>query len=224
MTRRSSSMWEAHALRAVRVASPTPSGAFRSSPPGLPPPRQCVVMAGLVWNAPLSCAWAGRVFVSNREARDHGLRSVGLPSRLAAFESAPAPAGGKPRRGGPGSWWRKGRRGEGAASSGGPPPPAAALARLLDGKFTDAVALRNTERGRRGLAAPVATFLLPPLRTEGFLGPRMRLSLPSFRWGPRFRGASRVGQRAEPASPQPSPTLLAPRPRTLPLPCPSTPP
>jgi hypothetical protein len=43
-------------------------------------------MAGLVWNPPTSCAWAARVYVSNKEARDHGLRHVGLPSRLAAFE------------------------------------------------------------------------------------------------------------------------------------------
>ena len=42
-------------------------------------------MAGLVWNPPTSCAWAARVFVSNREARDHGRRCVGLPSAVAAF-------------------------------------------------------------------------------------------------------------------------------------------
>lgn len=47
-------------------------------------------MAGLVWNPPTSCAWAARVFVSNREARDHGRKSVGLPSAVAAFESAAA--------------------------------------------------------------------------------------------------------------------------------------
>jgi hypothetical protein len=148
-------------------------------------------MAGLVWNAPLSCAWAGRVFVSNREARDHGLRHVGLPSRAAAFDAAAAPAGAKQRRApAPGSWWcTRGSR-SGDANGDAPAMSAAALGKLLDGKFTDAVELRNCERGQRGLATPVATFLMPPLRTEGFLGPRMRLSLPSFRWV-RCRAAAR---------------------------------
>jgi hypothetical protein len=39
-----------------------------------------VVLAGLVWNAPTSCAWASRVMVNSRAARIHGLKAVGLPS------------------------------------------------------------------------------------------------------------------------------------------------
>jgi hypothetical protein len=39
-----------------------------------------VVLAGLVWNAPTSCAWASRVMVNSRAARNHGLKAVGLPS------------------------------------------------------------------------------------------------------------------------------------------------
>ncbi|GFR40693.1 hypothetical protein Agub_g1284, partial [Astrephomene gubernaculifera] len=57
---------------------------------------ELVAMAGLVWNPPTSCAWAARVYVNNREARDHGLHHVGLPSRLAAFNltapTAPSPS------------------------------------------------------------------------------------------------------------------------------------
>ncbi|KAI8475831.1 MAG: hypothetical protein J3K34DRAFT_16564 [Monoraphidium minutum] len=132
---------------------------------------ECVVMAGLVWNPPTSCAWAGRVYVSDRDARDHGLAHVGLPSRLAAF----APAGAAGAAGGR-SWWRKGAGAAGAAPSSG-----AGL--RLPGGFVDAIELRSAERGRRALPAPVATFKLPPLRTEGFLGPRLRLSLPSFSGG-----------------------------------------
>lgn len=41
---------------------------------------QMVVLAGLVWNAPTSCAWASRVMVNSRAARNHGLKAVGLPS------------------------------------------------------------------------------------------------------------------------------------------------
>lgn len=51
----------------------------------VPPSRQLVVMAGLAWNPPTSCAWAARVYVNNKEARNHGLAHVGLPSRLADF-------------------------------------------------------------------------------------------------------------------------------------------
>ncbi|GBF90992.1 hypothetical protein Rsub_03847 [Raphidocelis subcapitata] len=147
---------------------------------------ECVVMAGLVWNAPLSCAWAGRVYVSDREARDHGLRLVGLPSRLAAFASAAAPADASAppaRRAARDarSWWRKGRP---AATAGADAGGAARLAACLDGRrFTDAVELRSAERGRRAMAAPVATFRLPAVATAGFLGPRLRLSLPSFSGG-----------------------------------------
>ncbi|GFH22807.1 uncharacterized protein HaLaN_20323, partial [Haematococcus lacustris] len=50
---------------------------------------ELVTMAGLVWNAPTSCAWAARVYVNNKEARDHGLQCVGLPSRLATFTCLP---------------------------------------------------------------------------------------------------------------------------------------
>jgi len=46
---------------------------------------EAVVLAGLVWDGPLSSAWAGRVYVDAPEARDHGRRCVGLPSRLASF-------------------------------------------------------------------------------------------------------------------------------------------
>jgi hypothetical protein len=143
-------------------------------------------MAGLVWNPPTSCAWAGRVFVSDREARDHGLRSVGLPSRLASFQPvASACTDARCARGrDPLSWWRKGQEQQQqdkavAAAAAAAAAPAAGL--KLPGGFMDVVEMRSAERGRRALAAPVATFKLPPLRTEGFLGPRMRLSLPSFR-------------------------------------------
>lgn len=68
-----------------------------------------MALAGLVWNPPTSCAWAARVYVNSRLARDHGIKSVGLPSRLASFCT------GEPSSAGPGpsgrgarlrlSWW-----------------------------------------------------------------------------------------------------------------------
>jgi hypothetical protein len=38
-------------------------------------PTQLVVLAGLVWNPPGSCAWAARVYVSNADAQRHGVKA-----------------------------------------------------------------------------------------------------------------------------------------------------
>ncbi|KAG2442341.1 hypothetical protein HXX76_002427 [Chlamydomonas incerta] len=125
-------------------------------------------MAGLVWNPPTSCAWAARVFVNNREARDHGVRHVGLPSRLGAFSLVPAAAAGAaaPEQRSGGNWWLPGAPG-GKQS-------AAAPAGVLE--------LRNTDTGRgRGLSTPVCLVELPAAQRA--LGPRITLSLPSFSGG-----------------------------------------
>ncbi|XP_065853285.1 protein NEOXANTHIN-DEFICIENT 1 [Euphorbia lathyris] len=53
----------------------SPAGAF----------DELVVIAGIVWNPPTSCAWAARVLVSSDEACDHGRKEVGLPSYVAKF-------------------------------------------------------------------------------------------------------------------------------------------
>ncbi|GLT64006.1 hypothetical protein SLA2020_365250 [Shorea laevis] len=44
---------------------------------------ELVVIAGLVWNRPTSCAWAAKVLVNSNEACDHGRKEVGLPSQVA---------------------------------------------------------------------------------------------------------------------------------------------
>lgn len=44
---------------------------------------ELVVIAGLVWNRPTSCAWAAKVLVNSSEACDHGRKEVGLPSQVA---------------------------------------------------------------------------------------------------------------------------------------------
>ncbi|CAI8593325.1 unnamed protein product [Vicia faba] len=46
---------------------------------------ELVVIAGLVWNRPTSCAWATKVYVNNNEACSHGRKDVGLPSQVATF-------------------------------------------------------------------------------------------------------------------------------------------
>lgn len=46
---------------------------------------ELVVIAGIVWNPPTSCAWAARVLVNSHEACVHGQKDVGLPSQVARF-------------------------------------------------------------------------------------------------------------------------------------------
>ncbi|XP_024008270.1 protein NEOXANTHIN-DEFICIENT 1 isoform X2 [Eutrema salsugineum] len=46
---------------------------------------ELVVIAGIVWNPPTSCAWAARVLVNSKEACHHGRKEVGLPSQTARF-------------------------------------------------------------------------------------------------------------------------------------------
>ncbi|EYU28450.1 hypothetical protein MIMGU_mgv1a011238mg [Erythranthe guttata] len=46
---------------------------------------ELVVIAGIVWNPPTSCAWAARVLVSSDKACVHGRKDVGLPSQVANF-------------------------------------------------------------------------------------------------------------------------------------------
>ncbi|RCV42283.1 hypothetical protein SEVIR_9G202800v4 [Setaria viridis] len=65
----------------------SPAGAF----------DELVVIAGIVWNPPTSCAWAARVLVNSVEACRHGRKEVGLPSHVATFSKTEASAlGNKP--------------------------------------------------------------------------------------------------------------------------------
>ncbi len=129
-----------------------------------------------------------------REARDHGISSVGLPSRLAAFRALPLPQLAEQvqqparLRGGGGdggaakgtSWWDLPHRR--AARGGGERGAAAPGA----GSATAAVELCNTEpaRGRagraaRGLAGPVCCLEMPRLKPAW--APKIQMFLPSFR-------------------------------------------
>ncbi|XP_044487799.1 protein NEOXANTHIN-DEFICIENT 1-like isoform X2 [Mangifera indica] len=66
----------------------SPAGAF----------DELVVIAGIVWNPPTSCAWAARVFVNSDEACDHGRKYVGLPSQVARFTKRITTVRGQPNR------------------------------------------------------------------------------------------------------------------------------
>ncbi|KMZ66040.1 Acetoacetate decarboxylase [Zostera marina] len=56
---------------------------YNNSPAGMF--DELVLIPGIVWNPPTSCAWAGRVLVSNQEACTHGRKEIGLPSQVAMF-------------------------------------------------------------------------------------------------------------------------------------------
>lgn len=52
---------------------------------------ELVVIAGIVWNPPTSCAWAAKVLVNSDEACAHGRKDIGLPSQVAKFSKRIAP-------------------------------------------------------------------------------------------------------------------------------------
>mmetsp|Transcript_34780 Transcript_34780/g.98608 ORF Transcript_34780/g.98608 Transcript_34780/m.98608 type:complete len:321 (-) Transcript_34780:371-1333(-) len=142
---------------------------------------ELVVMGGLVWNPPTSCAWAARVYVNNRSARNHGVSCVGLPSRLGCFQETDtlSETATKKDWAGP-SWWQQPILSLGLR--GGSSQPAAQTGRNVP------VTLHNVESRwgwplgkRRGMRDPVASVSLPPARVPSqWPGPRIRVVLPSF--------------------------------------------
>lgn len=138
---------------------------------------ELVALGGLVWDFPTSCAWAARVYVNNKEARDHGISSVGLPSRLAGFKAIKKH---ELNRGGGGnndaifksgktskrSWWDvAGKVNEDNYST----------------ISTVSMQLSNLEprgRGGKGLHTPVCHLGMP--HTPNTWAPRIQMNLPSF--------------------------------------------
>jgi hypothetical protein len=167
---------------------------------------ELVAMAGLVWNVPTSCAWAARVYVSNKDARDHGVRAVGLPSRVATFSAvdpggtapaplpAPEPVVATPRtRPPPRAPFARAKaaaKAQAAAATPAQPPPGPTWWEAADPagsgpSSTSGGVVLITEEGDGGAAArPVVGLALPPTPSPGaWGGPRLSLSLPSFSGG-----------------------------------------
>lgn len=155
---------------------------YSDSPVG--PFDELVAMAGLVWNWPLSCAWAARVYVNDKAARDHGLDSVGLPSKLASFcqdTSAHLPG----RR----SWWTRPakRNMQTRATIQEAPTKSNDEAKPL---FDHPLAIRCAEGSawwrlsprQKGIPREGFMFarLTLPAAPTAWPGPRMKIWLPSF--------------------------------------------
>ncbi|XP_064981399.1 protein NEOXANTHIN-DEFICIENT 1-like isoform X2 [Musa acuminata AAA Group] len=58
--------------------------------------NELVVIPGIVWNPPTSCAWASRVLVNSHEACRHGRKEIGLPSQVAIFSKRDTAASEQP--------------------------------------------------------------------------------------------------------------------------------
>lgn len=139
--------------------SKSPVGAF----------DELVALGGLAWNFPTSCAWAARVYVNNKEARDHGITAVGLPSRLARFKSIRADEVSQPMTTSTStSWW------DGVSKR--------ALKGRENHSITMAMELENVEKSKkRGLKSPVCRVDMPRASSpHGTAGPKIQLFLPSF--------------------------------------------
>ncbi|KAK7335202.1 hypothetical protein VNO80_26978 [Phaseolus coccineus] len=127
---------------------------------------ELVVIAGLVWNRPTSCAWATKVYVNNDEACCHGRKEVGLPSQMARFSKTITAISRQPR--GRKSGFLN-RIGIGAKFSGPKDPLNVQVTKI---KCIDAEETCNINIS---LTSPV-----PSLSFGLRLGPTIRMSLPSF--------------------------------------------
>ncbi|CAI0463710.1 unnamed protein product [Linum tenue] len=126
---------------------------------------ELVVIAGIVWNPPTSCAWAARVLVNSEDACHHGRKEVGLPSHVAKFSkrTMAVPMTQKSRASG-----FLNMIGLGASAS--------TLTDRLDVRVTE-MAVRSPTNNACNIN--IAT-LVPGMKLDRWRGPEIKLSLPSF--------------------------------------------
>lgn len=133
----------------------SPAGAF----------DELVALAGLAWNFPTSCAWAARVYVNNASARNHGLKVVGLPSRLASFRAVPKKVlnvQSTKSRNTKRDWWSFGRDD------------------MKKEEHVEYIEVHNREKGTNGLRKkPVCSIQMPP-DTSTVWKPSIQMFLPSY--------------------------------------------
>ncbi|CAN1357437.1 Protein NEOXANTHIN-DEFICIENT 1 [Linum perenne] len=125
---------------------------------------ELVVIAGIVWNPPTSCAWAARVLVSSEDACHHGRKEVGLPSHVAKFSkrTMAVPVNQKSRD-------RSFLSLIGFGASVSP------LADCLDVQVTEVAG-----QSRTNICNISLTSLVPGIKVDQSIWPMMTLSLPSF--------------------------------------------
>jgi len=124
---------------------------------------ELVVMGGLVWNPPTSCAWAARVYVTNQEAKSHGISVCGLPSRTATFKER-----NDSKLTDTTGWWQSSKVSQ-QPSTQGVNRPVELWSRAL-----------NRWWWPFGQQTTLIELKLPDGPQKGWLGPRLKLELPSF--------------------------------------------
>ncbi|KAH9709870.1 protein NEOXANTHIN-DEFICIENT 1 [Citrus sinensis] len=126
---------------------------------------ELVVIAGIVWNPPTSCAWAARVLVNSDQACDHGRKHVGLPSQVARFSKRITAVQGQP----------KGKF-NGFLSMMGLGATLCSPKNSMDVQVSEMEGPSATDICNIQIATHV-----PTLKFDKWRGPAIKLSLPSFR-------------------------------------------
>ncbi|CAK8534906.1 unnamed protein product [Lathyrus sativus] len=127
---------------------------------------ELVVIAGLVWNRPTSCAWATKVYVNNSEACSHGRKDVGLPSQVATFSKTITAV----------SRQSKSRSGFLNTMQFG-----SAFRNSNDQQNVQITKIKSLDA-----ADTCDTSLTSPVSSSRWMGPTIRMSLPSFSGGTEF--------------------------------------
>ncbi|KAK6922466.1 hypothetical protein RJ641_012973 [Dillenia turbinata] len=124
---------------------------------------ELVVIAGIVWNPPTSCAWASRVLVNSDEACAHGRKDVGLPSHVARFSKSIKAVPKKP----------KGKISSFLNTIG--------LGTNFCGpkNFVN-VQVTEERPASLGICSIDIATVVPELQVDKWMGPSIKMSLPSF--------------------------------------------
>lgn len=168
---------------------------YTHSPVG--PFNELVALGGLVWNFPTSCAWAARVYVNNGDARRHGLKHVGLPSRSASFKPVVVShryKGRRRRRGGGLDWWSGqpcdnsnsvvavGQQQQSTVEITNIERKKGILTSILSPIMflTRGITRSSTNKRDKSLSSPVAAIEIPRSSHHGSWAPTIKMGLPSF--------------------------------------------
>ncbi|KAF7839104.1 protein NEOXANTHIN-DEFICIENT 1 isoform X2 [Senna tora] len=140
---------------------------------------ELVVMAGLVWNRPTSCAWATRVYVNSDEACNHGRKEFGLPSQVASFSKRITAISRHPKVRKSGFFNTVGIGFDATLSN----PKDRLDVQVTEIKCLDATDMCNFSLTSAGLLWVMTIdkhVAVPALNIDQWMGPAIRMSLPSF--------------------------------------------
>ncbi|KAK1552907.1 hypothetical protein Q3G72_025473 [Acer saccharum] len=125
---------------------------------------ELVVIPGIVWNPPTSCAWAARVLVNSDEACDHGRKRVGLPSQVARFTKKITAVQRQPK----------------AKTNGFLNMIGLGTTLYPPKDFTDIQVSEMQGPAATDICNIALTTAVPALKSDKWMGPTIKMSLPSF--------------------------------------------